>query len=744
MTSKKLILFCIALLQVFTSFAEKNLWTLHQEKDITVPGERRILPNEYVLAQLNTTEFKLFQSLIPLEETGLYANISLPTPTGEMMEFRVFECPMMEKELALKYPMIKTYTALAVDHPGVTAKLDFTTFGFHALVFNGEETYFIDPLTKIPSDYYQVYFKKDYSKPKVDRMHCEVDDNPNPFQAGDAVALDTELPKNAFKQNGTLKRSYRLALACTYEYAQFHCSPNPITKPVVLSAMTTTMNRVNGVFELDFSMHCNLIANNDTLIFTTSTDPYSNNSGSSMLSQNQTTVNTRIGSANYDIGHVFSTGGGGIASLASVCGSNKAQGVTGSNSPEGDPFDIDYVAHEMGHQYGGNHSFNSVSGSCQGNRSINSAFEIGSGTTIMSYAGICDNDNIQQHSDAYYHTKSLEEMTNSAVTACATTENSNNSLPTMPSIKTTYIVPYRTSYELVAPQAVDADNDPLYYCWEEFDKGGNSGNAWNAAATSTTFAMQRSFIPTKNRVRYIPAWKELLKNTESYLGERLPENARLFRYRCTVRDIHNGYGAFYTSDSLTVDSRTTTGLFRVTSQGTTGLSYNAWQSIPVSWDVAGTTAAPFSTSTVDIMMSVDSGKTWWTVVPNTPNDGSESFICPSIGTNFARIKVKAVGNIYFDLNDNFFKVVAAPNSVKDFMESDIQIFPNPVNDILHVEMNKDLVIESLQIMDMSGRIIAESSPKQHKADVSTVSLSSGMYQLRLVTPHGIRSTKFIK
>lgn len=743
MTSKKYLILFVLLLANFCAISS-SYWEIIPDKNLDVPGTQRIFPKEFRIAKLSTSDFNLFQSFIPNEESGLMADFSLPTPDGEFMNFHVYECPMMEKPLADKYPMIKTYTAICIENPLITAKLDFTLFGFHAMIFNGENTWFIDPYTDVKTDWYMVYYKKNFSKPLNQRMHCEMEDHKQPsLSTTDEISLDKDLPALASKQNGLQKRNYRLALACTIEYADAVCTTTP-TKPLVLSAMTTSINRINGVFEREFSMHLNFVAKEDTLIFISGTDPYTNNSGSTMLGQNQTTVNSRIGSANYDIGHVFSTGGGGIASLASVCGTVKAQGVTGSPSPVGDPFDIDYVAHEMGHQYGGEHTFNSVSGSCSGNRSTLGAFEIGSATTIMGYAGICSPDDIQQHSDDYYHFISLEQMTNSAVIACADSSASGNSLPTLPSINNTYIIPYRTDFELTAPAGVDANNDPLTYCWEEWEakvtgsqsQALSAGCAWNATASASRIPMQRSFFPTTDRNRTFPALKQLLLNTESYLGERLPETARKFKYRCTLRDLHNGWGAFYTSlDSVILDVRTTTSLFRVTSQATSGSTFGAWNQINVTWDVAGTTAAPFNTANVDIYLSIDSGKNFnYPMALNTANDGSQMITMPNVTTtaNYCRIKVKAAGNVYFDLNDAFFKITPAPAGVTEITKADLfNIYPNPVNDVLHIESKDGSMIQSIRLTDMSGRVVMEQLASSDKVQLNTSSLAKGVYILMI-------------
>ena len=409
----------------------------------------------------------------------------------------------------------------------------------------------------------------------------------------------------------------------------------------------------------------------------------------------------------------------------------------------GDPFNIDYVAHEMGHQFGGDHTFNSVTGSCGGgNRSSGSAFEIGSATTIMGYAGICGNDDIQAHSDDYYHVRSLEQMTSNNVTACATNTASNNTLPTLNAINASYIIPYRTAFELTASGS-DADNDPLTYCWEEYDKGG-SGGAWDA--TTTVAPILRSFKPTTSPTRTFPQLKYLVQNLESYKGERLPDNARTLRFRCTARDLHNGYGGFYTStDSVKLDVRTTTGLFRVTSQNTVGQQLNGNSSITVTWDVAGTSGAPFNTSKVNIYFSADSGKTWQYQMANAVNNnGTASVIVPNVDATWGRIKVKGDGNVYFDLNDNWITVkkVNYPAGIQTVQTENIRIYPNPNNGSFAIELPNNIEHAHCEIVNNVGATVFTSSIK-NKEEIFLQNIAKGIYFVKLTIDNQVIVKKVI-
>ncbi|MBK7690735.1 MAG: hypothetical protein IPJ31_06335 [Bacteroidetes bacterium] len=175
---KTILLLCnLSLFLVSNAIHPEGLWNISSENQLSIPGQRKLQPEKFLLAQLDTKGFGIFQSMIPSEESGLTSTIMLPTPDGSFQTFKIFECPMMEKPLADKYPQIKTYTGINVDNPLITAKMDFTVFGFHAKVFNGQSTYFIDPYTDLSTDWYLVYYKSDYKKPLKDRMTCHTEES---------------------------------------------------------------------------------------------------------------------------------------------------------------------------------------------------------------------------------------------------------------------------------------------------------------------------------------------------------------------------------------------------------------------------------------------------------------------------------------------------------------------------------------------------------------------------------------
>jgi hypothetical protein len=402
--------------------------------------------------------------------------MSLPMPDGSLETFRIWESPIMEPELAAAHPEIRTYVGQGIDDPTATARFDRTPLGFHAQILSAARTVYVDPYRTGDTATY-ISYDKSGLRLAGRSFACLVEDTAARLgrDVDTADKSGTEAPSLT---NGGTRRTYRLALACTGEYAAAVCSHLgvPVTVANTFSAMTTSVNRVTGVYERDLSIRLTLVANDTAIVYiNASTDPFSNSNPDALLTQNQSTCDSVIGSANYDIGHVFSTGGGGVAGLGVVCrGGQKAQGETGSSTPYGDGFDIDYVAHEMGHQFGGDHTFISTQGSCSGNGNASTAYERGSGSTIMAYAGICGADDLQPHSDDYFHAVSLQEIvtyTQSGGGGCAVQTSTGNTAPTLTIGPSYTAVPEGTPFTLTASSASDANGDALTYCWEDWQTG---------------------------------------------------------------------------------------------------------------------------------------------------------------------------------------------------------------------------------------------------------------------------------
>lgn len=741
----KLIL-TLGFVMVATTSIAQNLWQL-KNPNTKATGEVKIVPNKFTVWELNDNLFTNISKAAPVERVGEtghdYPIMQLPNPNGGVDEYAICLHGIMHPELSAKYPEIKTFMAQNVNNPGVTARLDYTPFGFHAMVLDGNQTYFIDPLTDQNTGLYQVYFKDDFSKPLQDRMLCET--------LGENTIEPTS---NGNKTNGTTLRKYRLALACTGEYAVAVAGATP-TKAAVLAKMVTSINRVSGVYEKELAVTLELIPNQDTLIFLTTSDPYTNNNGSTMLGQNQTTINARIGAANYDIGHVFSTGGGGIAQLGCVCGSSKARGVTGSPNPQGDPFDIDYVSHEMGHQFGGEHTFESETGSCNGNRATSSAYETGSGTTIMAYAGICSTNDIQNNSNAYFSIRSLDQISTfiaGSGNTCPVKTTLSNTPPTFASISTiNRTIPFKTYFE-VERKATDAENDPLTYCWEQYNlTNSNNGSDWNAVRNNGPIF--RSFTPTVDSLRTFPAKNLISLKSYGAKGELLPgtlneiaspQTSRIMNFKLAVRDVRAGYGSFnYSNENLTITALRLADSFRVTSQSTIGQTLQGDKSVEVTWNVATTnTNTAINAPNVDIFFSDNAGITWpYKIASNVPNDGSQNVFIPNIATTKGRIKVKSVGNIFFDINKSNFTVTKTvyPTNINDLVDEQVSIYPNPAKDILHITMSQ--FEGTVKILDMLGNVLLKTIANGDEFTIGTSGLADGVYYVQLSSTAGGQITK---
>ena len=610
-------------------------------------GDRQIQPSEARIIGVDLELIKDRLSEAPMWHTPdarLNAlTIKLPLPNGHDRTFKVVEAPVMDDGLSARFPAMRSFAGYSTEDGTAYARFGYTHKGFHAMILSGmHSTVFIDIYSSGQTRYHQVYYKSDYSGiPDNDfncRMEEEASEIPVPEIAPAALLGDCSL------------RDYRLAIGCTGEYAQFHGG----TIPDVLAAYNVAMTRVNGVYEREFTIHMDLMDQTDQVIFLDAdTDPYSNNSSGTLLGENQATLDEIIGFDNYDIGHVFSTGGGGVASLASVCTNRKARGVTGLPSPINDPFYIDYVAHEIGHQFGANHTQNN---SC--NRAGATAMEPGSASTIMGYAGICS-PNVQNNSDDYFHAISIQEVTNTiefgASSTCPEIIDLDNTGPQITSGPGTLFLPVSTPFFLTA-DAMDAEGDAMTYCWEQMD---NEVATMPPVSASTEGPAFRSLLPVPSPTRYFPNLSSVVSNTPD-AWEVLPSVSRAMDFRCSVRDNFPGGGCVNSTDVALIFSDDA-GPF-VVQQPNTDLIWQVGDLETVAWEVAGTDGAPVNCNEVDIYLSKDGGFTYPILLAqNVPNDGAQDIIVPLELTSAARVQVVASDNVFYDISDENFAIQLPPS-----------------------------------------------------------------------------------
>jgi len=622
-------------------------------------SEVKAKQSEQISRKINLKSEKFYQLNIEslkntLQNVGNRNNIgntiiSFPSSDGKINQYRVFEASIMDSELQAQFPNIKSYAGQGIDNPSETVRFSITPKGLNVMFLGTSKgTQFIDPYSN-QGNIYTVYAKKNVETRDFE-FECGVIDEPDLL---DKAFNQTSVAKNA--DDGIL-RDYRIAIACTGEYAAFHGG----TVAGAMAAMVTTMTRVNGIYERELSITMTMVANNASIIYLDgATDPFSNDNASLLINESQTEIDATIGSANYDIGHTFSTGGGGLAALGSSCiNSNKARGITGSSQPVGDTYDVDFVAHELGHQFGSTHTFNGNQGNCSGgNRTASSAYEPGSGSTIMAYAGICGSDNIQNNSDDYFHQKSLDliwnHITSSFVCPGTTTATGNNAPNADAGLD--YTIPQGTPYKLDGGASTDTDGmASVTYTWEQYDLGPSG----LPLETNTTGPLTRTFKGTDNPVRYVPRLSDILSNGgTSTTWEKLATVNRAINYSLTVRD-NQATGGQTDVDQMTATVTTAAGPFTVTSQNTAGVSWDNGSTQTVTWNVAGTNANGVNATNVNILLSTDGGVNFNTVLASsTPNDGSHTFTVPNnVAGTSCRIMIEGDNNIFFNVNTTAFQI----------------------------------------------------------------------------------------
>lgn len=602
--------------------------------------------------------------------------LSLPLPEGTLGRFQIEESPVLDAALSAKFPEIKSYLGRGIDDPTAVVRFDWTPQGFHAMVLTPGGSILVHPQDNRDLANYVSYYGRDYRA--EGGVRCMVSDS---FikQMDPALQQRLTVGPQTSVTNGTMRRTYRIAVATTQEYTN---APNlgGGTVAGALASLNTWVNGLTNVFDKEFSVRFTLVAQNMNVIFTAEPDGLTNGNDTKMLDEVRTIMRDRIGSANYDIGQVLGTGDSGVALTPSVCdngdpqniGPNKGGGMTGLQGPPGNARGYDLFIHEVGHQFGAQHSFaDKAASGCASSREAETSWEPGAGVTYMSYLGSCTDNELAAASDPRFHGGSIHQVVatlNNQQYSCVTAVATGNNPPTV-NAGTNFTIPRNTPFTLTATgtDADAADVANLTYCWEQVDAAGANFATppYTDAAdgANSTRPIFRPFAPTATPSRTFPSLNFILNNANvppAVVGgfqtaENLPNVSRTMNFRCTIRDQRGGIG----TSSMQVQVNSAAGPFAVTAPNTNvSLTGNSQQT--VTWNVAGTNGAPVSCANVEISLSTDGGTTFPTILTGTAaNSGTAQVTLPNVTTTQARIRVRAVGNIFFDISDANFSITAA-------------------------------------------------------------------------------------
>ena len=708
----------------------RAFWLSSIEKNSIDESKLVVKPQEYRAFELNYDAIGNYVRTAPMEFTSNYREnaieIELPMPNGEFHKFRIWESPVMEEPLYSKYPQIRTYTGQGITEPSSTIKLDHTQRGFHAYVRSSQiGSVYIEPFSGEETDKAISYFIKDHVDDYSGIVSCKTNDS------------DYEKNSDVINQRvvtGDELRVYRIALAAAGEYTVFHGG----TVAGALAAQNTSMNRINGITEVESSIRSVIIGNNDLIIFLDpNTDPYPDAavSTAALLQPNQTTCDNVIGDANYDLGHVFSVGGGGVVSQGpNPCQSGiKALGVSSTGSPQGDSFDL-LASHEFGHQWGSPHTWNGNAGNCTaGQHGGSAAVEPGSGSTLLGYAGLCGNQNLQNNPDDYYNAETIIRMTNYTINStgntCAQVMNTGNTPPISDAGLGGWNVPIETPI-VITGNGSDPDSDPVTFSWEQSDTGPR-GSPFTPVGDAPIW---RSWPAVDVPERFLPRLINVVSNNTA-LGELYPTYDRDMNFRLTVRDNRAGGGGV-TIDDMSVIVHQVAGPFLVTNPNT-AVDWIEGQTELVTWDVAGTDVLPINCFSVNISIATDGGFNYDHVLATaTPNDGSETITVPeNAESDFCRLKVECASNIFYDISNAYF-TISDNVGFEEVIEAGIKIYPNPTNDVLRfiipTENNENVTIQLINSLGQQALMINEiSRTEQFSTSFDVSQLVSGIYIAQL-------------
>jgi hypothetical protein len=668
--AKQIIPLFIFLLLSAGSFAQKGYFKAVSSAELKGKDPKVNNIKNAVYLQLDEQALRSYLLQAPMEfkNNGRTIPLEIPLPNGKTEYFNMVESPILSDKQAALHPEMKTYTGNGQTNKKSVIRLSLTSDGFNAIILNmdGDAVYFEKSASQ-PNTYFS-YFTKDAMVPVGPKQRsCNMDINmPVSEQQKEKFKRLDELAKNqsALSSTGTTLTTFRLAMPADAEFV----AHNGGTVTSGFNAVFAYVNRIVAFYRNELSVSFVLVSGTNMIYTNAVTDPYNNDDQGQMLDQNLANCDAVLGSANYDVGHVWGYvgfSGGGVAARGSVCDNGeKGRGTSGEGdlSTYSQVFMDQLVFHELGHQFNMTHSYNSSIPVCT-TRAAATSVEPGSGATVMSYGFTC-NDGVND--DDYFsapvgglytgpilqfHSANYEQAVAFMSTISCGVATSTGNTPPVVTVPSNFTIPKSTPFALTG-SATDANGDALTYCWE----GTNVGTMVPDGTTLANTAQPpffRSYQPTTSGTRIYPILSSILDGSNYVKGDKLPSVGIATTHTLTVRD-NNAAGGGVSNASVTVTVNGAIGPFLET----TNLSgtYAGLSNQTITWSVNGTAAA---TPNVKISLSTDGGFTFPTVLAaSTANDGSELVTLPNVTTATARIKVEAVGNIFFDISNADFSINA--------------------------------------------------------------------------------------
>jgi subtilisin-like proprotein convertase family protein len=656
------VLTAITFLMVFTLAAQDNIFkeiAHHNKSQKSISTSKKDISYTFDYTYFSNCLTKAKQVTSGTRSNGLL--ISFPNAKGQLERYRIMESSVMQGNLQTKYSNIRSYVGYGVDVPSHYLRFSLSPYnGLSGIIIGDGSTTVIEPYSGHSN---QFKVMRSDSIEKQTQLTCNT---PLSTSAKSQKSLTGK-----GNVNSNIKRTFRIAVSVTGEYAQFHGG----TLERVNAAIAASLTTVNAIFENDLNVTLQLIENNDAVIFLDSeTDPYSDFSGA-FSDELQAALRCNVGVENYDLGHLFAFSpgfNGNAGCIGCVCddgpiisincnveeeqfGGNtfnneaKDRGFSASENPIGFDFDINLLAHEIGHQFGANHTWTFM-----GNELTGVQIEPGSGSTIMGNAGISGSSNVTQNSDTYFHALSIQQIKDYMdTTNCAFVEDTDNIPPTV-SAGDDLILPIGTPFRLNGV-ATDANGDNLTYCWEQIDDNAARNVFPDADLEDDNAVLFRSFPPTTDSTRYFPNLSDLKLGLNSGQWEKVPNVSRSANFRLTVRDNrpNDGNTSF---DDVRVTFDENFGPFEITSQNAAGFSLVIGSTEFIRWNVNNTNLLP-GAATVDILLSIDGGDTFSTIASSVPNNGLRAIEVPDTPSTDCRFMIApSNNNSFFAMSPESFAI----------------------------------------------------------------------------------------